>query len=144
MLGTRVQVGPTAAVTIDWVALTVLSAADVGSFLLTDVQPIATGVAVETPVPTQLTRLGRNYPNPFRPSTSIPLHLDRAREGRVAVHAIDGRLVRTLARGILPSGATTLRWDGRDQAGRRVASGVYLVRLTGPGVREARPITLLR
>ncbi len=51
----------------------------------------------------------------------------------LAVYGIDGRRVRVLVQGELPAGEHRLTWNGRDDAGRPVASGVYLIRLAAPG-----------
>ncbi|MBD3222638.1 hypothetical protein GF314_15495, partial [bacterium] len=61
---------------------------------------------------------------------------------------VRGRRVRSLLRGEIPAGSHTVRWNGRDQEGRRVASGQYLARLEvhGPGVHEqlTRRVTVIR
>ena len=53
-------------------------------------------------------------------------------------------LVRTLADGPYPAGIHVLRWDGRDDRGRELASGAYFYRLEADGAREARKLILLR
>ena len=67
-------------------------------------------------------------PNPFNPRTTVSLTL--ARRGAVTLQVFDvrGRLVRTLHRGDLDAGPHELAWDGRDDGGATLASGVYLVR----------------
>ena len=73
------------------------------------------------------------YPNPGRGVTGIQLHLagtsaDRAILGEVAVYDVSGRRLRTIHRGEVPPGLTTLSWDGRDDRGAELRSGVYLLR----------------
>ncbi len=75
-------------------------------------------------------QLQQNYPNPFNPSTVIKFALPQA--GRVQLHIYNsaGQLVRTLANNEMAQGWHELTWDGRDQNGQTVATGVYLYRLT--------------
>jgi flagellar hook assembly protein FlgD len=86
----------------------------------------------------------RCYPNPFNPSTSIALDLPRAGEVRVRMYDVRGALVRELVRGSFASGRHEVIWDGRDDAGAPVASGVYVAeaRALG-GVTRAR-VTLVK
>ncbi|MDZ7267223.1 MAG: Ig-like domain-containing protein [candidate division KSB1 bacterium] len=88
--------------------------------------------AVEEPaaghVPVQFA-LWQNQPNPFNPETNIPFDLPEAALVRLELYDMNGRLVRVLAEEERPAGAHVLRWDGRDQAGQLVHSGVYLYRL---------------
>jgi len=73
-------------------------------------------------------------PNPFNPRTSIVCELDAAAVLRVTVHDARGRLVRTLLAGAREAGSHEIVWDGNDDDGRRVESGVYFVRAeTGRG-----------
>lgn len=67
-------------------------------------------------------------PNPSRGRTAIRMELNRSTPLEVAVYAVDGRRVRTLLRRETRDGTVILDWDGRDDAGRRVAAGTYLVR----------------
>ncbi|HOX25878.1 MAG TPA: FlgD immunoglobulin-like domain containing protein [Candidatus Krumholzibacteria bacterium] len=75
------------------------------------------------------TRLAGAWPNPFNPQTTIAFELARADHARVAVFDLQGRVVRTLVDEDLPAGRHTAVWQGCDDGGRAVASGVYFVRL---------------
>jgi hypothetical protein len=90
------------------------------------------------------TRLMSPWPNPFNPSTSIPFEL--ADGGHVALEIFDvsGRLVRTVCCGTYPAGVHTALWDGRDNAGREAASGVYFCRLTAGLYAATSRLVLLR
>ncbi|MBD3220421.1 T9SS type A sorting domain-containing protein, partial [bacterium] len=66
------------------------------------------------------------YPNPFNPQTTLRLVNPRTGSVEVAVYDLQGRLVRTLVAGDLPAGEHTVAWDGTDQGGRRLGSGVYV------------------
>jgi hypothetical protein len=82
-------------------------------------------------------------PNPCNPSTSIRFDLGSATHVRLQLHDVAGRLVRTLADGPLPAGAHAVGWDGRDDAGRRAASGAYLCRLEAGPVRQTAKLIVL-
>jgi hypothetical protein len=71
--------------------------------------------------------LSRNYPNPFNPGTSFTLELPEDRFTTIAVYNTMGQLLRTLAKRDLPAGVHRLRWDGTDDGGNPVRSGVYYI-----------------
>ena len=81
-------------------------------------------------------------PNPFNPETTIRFTLPRALPVTAEVWRVDGMRVRVLASGAtLAAGEHALRWDGRNEAGQPVASGVYLVRVETPlGRRVTRAV----
>ena len=89
-------------------------------------------------------RVGLPYPNPFNPSTSIVYTLPAKERAMLAVYDITGRKVRELLSGILPAGAHTAVWDGRDADGRAVSSGVYTARITTGRGEVNRKMTLVR
>ena len=68
-------------------------------------------------------------PNPFNGGTSVAFSLAHAEDAAVGVYDLSGRLVRSLQRGVLTPGAHRFEWNGRDEQGRRVAAGIYFVRL---------------
>ena len=72
------------------------------------------------------------------------LYVDVPAAARLDVVDVSGRHLRTLLAGELPAGEHVARWDGRDDAGRALGAGVYLVRLDAGGTREARSLVLLR
>ena len=81
------------------------------------------------------TALLPNYPNPFNPETWIPYHLSETADVTVRIYAADGVLVRTLAlghqvAGIYESHSRAAYWDGKNEVGEPVASGVYFYTLT--------------
>lgn len=93
----------------------------------------------------QLLELKAPAPNPFNPRTTLRFSL--AVEAPVSLHIFDaaGRLVRTLLNDqTLAAGDYQRRWDGRDDGGRAVGSGVYLVRLQGNGEMQSRRMVLVR
>ena len=83
-------------------------------------------------------------PNPFNPQTELAFEIGDAGRARLAIHDAAGRLVRTLVDAALPAGRHVRAWDGRDDAGRRVSGGAYLVRLTVDGrAAPSRKVVLL-
>jgi len=91
------------------------------------------------------TALHAPQPNPFNPTTTIAFELQRAARPVLAIFTADGKRVRTLVGGSqLAAGPHTALWDGRDAAGERVASGVYLVRLEADGESFVRRAVLVR
>lgn len=76
-----------------------------------------------------------NYPNPFNPETWIPYQLPKPADVTVTIYSVNGTLVRTLSFGYQPAGIYQNRsraayWDGRNELGEPVASGVYFYTLT--------------
>lgn len=88
--------------------------------------------------------LAPNRPNPFNPLTEVRFALPAAARAVLTVHDVRGRLVRRLLSADLPAGEHVVRWDGRDDAGRAVASGSYLCRLTADGEHRERKMLLVR
>ena len=88
--------------------------------------------------------LHQNAPNPFNPATSIPFSLARRGTVRLVVHDALGRTVRTLVDGPRAAGTHTLRWDGRDDSGRAVSSGVYICRMRAGAFEKSIKMTFMR
>ena len=88
--------------------------------------------------------VARNYPNPFNPATTIEYQLAAEGPIRLAVFDVRGRQVRLLACGSMPAGRHTAIWDGRDEAGETVASGIYFYRLEGGGASHLGKMVLLK
>jgi len=88
-----------------------------------------------TAVPDQISARGMafepNFPNPFNPTTTIALSLERAQNIRLDIFDARGRLIRNLHDGALVAGRNELQWDGRDGRGLQAASGVYFARARG-------------
>jgi hypothetical protein len=93
------------------------------------------------PGPVALALVGEN---PVRSTASLRLALRGNGRVHVAVYDAAGRRVRTLLDGAMPAGATLLQWDGRDDQGRLVSSGVYFARATAAGGRGTTRIPVAR
>ena len=95
------------------------------------------------------TALLRNYPNPFNPETWIPYQLAESAEVTLTIYDINGQLVRRLALGHQPAGMYQSRsraayWDGRNQLGESVASGLYFYTLTADDFTATRRMMILK
>jgi hypothetical protein len=82
-------------------------------------------------------------PNPSTGPTVLAFQLPRDNNVKVLVHDLRGALVRVLLSGQRPAGTHRTNWDGRDQRGVPVPSGLYFVTLVTPGASEARPVLLI-
>jgi hypothetical protein len=89
-------------------------------------------------------RLHANYPNPFNPSTTVRYDLKQDGPMSLRVYGITGQLVREVIAEVQRAGAHKVVWDGADEAGRQVSSGVYLVELRAGKYRAVRRIMLLK
>jgi len=88
--------------------------------------------------------LSANYPNPFNNTTTIEVGLKKAAVLNITIYNIRGMHVRTLHTGSLSAGTHFFSWDGTNDSGRIVASGVYLYRMTVPGFTKTRKMTFVR
>ena len=84
------------------------------------------------------------FPNPFNPQTTVRLAMARAGAATVQVFDPRGRRVRTLVEGRVEAGLHDLVWDGIDDAGRPVSSGVYFVRAVHPDGVDRHRVSLVK
>jgi endonuclease I len=84
------------------------------------------------------------YPNPFNPTTRVQLYLKQDGPVSVAMYAADGRRVRTLLNETREAGTIDLPWNGADDAGRRVPSGVYFCRMVSGQTADTQKLLLLK
>ena len=91
-----------------------------------------------------ISRLEPNYPNPFNSTTQITYRLAAAGPVRLAIFNVLGQSVRTLVDQVQAAGFYQVHWDGRDQRGGVVSTGVYLMRLHYPGGVQAGRLLLLK
>ena len=88
--------------------------------------------------------LHQNYPNPFNPSTEIRFDLPTARDVKLRIYNQLGQTVRTLVDHRMKAGAYSLKWNGDDEAGHTVASGVYFYNLDAGDFTQIRKMTLVK
>ena len=89
-------------------------------------------------------RLFQNFPNPFNPITELRYQLPEASEVRLSVYNLLGQEVQRLVDGKMAAGVHSAQWDGRDDSGRPLASGVYLCRFRAGDFTQTKRIVLLR
>ncbi len=92
----------------------------------------------------RLAVLYQNYPNPFNPSTSIEFYLPNRERASLRIYDVSGRLVRTIIDGSLTEGGHRYTWDGENDEGRRVSSGVYFYMLRSESIELSRKAVLIR
>ena len=100
-------------------------------------------VSAESNTPAQFD-LAQNYPNPFNPQTMISFYLESPGETALQVFNLNGRLVKTLANTTLQQGRHEAVWNGVDENGVDVGSGVYLARLAVGGQVKVIKMSLIR
>lgn len=88
-------------------------------------------------------RLDPIVPNPTPGAARVSFALPAAADAQVTVYGLAGNRIRTLAGGRLDAGSHALRWDGRSDAGRSIAPGLYFVRVEVGGMRLTRPLVVL-
>ena len=89
--------------------------------------------------------LDQNYPNPFNPSTTIDYRLSRSSQVELAVYNMLGQKIRTLVSDKIQAvGTHSVKWDGRDDSGAQVASGVYIYQLKTGNQVETRKMMLMK
>jgi hypothetical protein len=88
----------------------------------------AAGVIDDTPKPPPLS--ARAYPNPFNPTTTLSIELESPANVAAVIFDAKGRLIKKLWSGPLGAGVHRFAWNGRNEAGQPVASGVYLAMVT--------------
>ncbi len=122
---------------------------NLGDYIYTSSSPVseAVGTGVDDDAPFALPDaiiLQPNYPNPFNPTTTIAYALPRAAEVHLTVYNVLGRAVRALESGYRSAGQHAVEWDGRDDDGSEVASGVYFYRLVAGEITATRKMVLAR
>jgi len=88
--------------------------------------------------------LDQNRPNPFNPSTTIGFSLDQRGHVTLALYNILGQRVRTLVDWMMPAGRHAAAWDGKDENGHQMPSGVYFYQLSVNDFRQSRKMVLLK
>jgi hypothetical protein len=105
---------------------------------------VASSTGVLSPYSPPALVLKPNFPNPFSTSTSIRLELPQHADVSVTIYDVRGRRVVTLEEVGLVAGENTIMWNGRDEVGRLVPSGIYFYSLQSAGITRTRKMVLLR
>ncbi len=105
---------------------------------------LSTTSADDPSVSPNLTSSLRNYPNPFNPSTTISFQAPETGELNLAVYNLKGQRVKTLHKGQILKGQHNILWNGLDERGAAVGSGIYIVRLELNGLRQSHRMMLIK
>ena len=97
----------------------------------------------QTQISADVSRLLLPYPNPFNPTIHLPWSLSRLEPMQLVIYNALGQPIRHLLDGLQSTGDGQTTWDGRDDAGRAMASGLYLAQLRTPRVTHTRSILLI-
>ncbi|MDD3563717.1 MAG: T9SS type A sorting domain-containing protein [Candidatus Cloacimonetes bacterium] len=88
--------------------------------------------------------LSQNYPNPFNPETNISFDMPANGNAKLEIYNVKGQLVKSLFDGAAPFGRTSLVWNGTDNSGHTVTSGLYFYRLSTDHHNETRKMMLMK
>jgi len=95
-------------------------------------------------VPNVTYMLHQNYPNPFNPETTISFDMPKAGFANLSIYNVKGQLIKNLINENLDFGRHSVVWNGTDNNGKPVTSGLYLYRLTTNGVTETKKMMLMK
>jgi hypothetical protein len=109
-----------------------------------DIHVISKANVSGVPPVTYKTALLQNEPNPFNPTTKIAFTLAQAGHATLRIYSVDGKRVRTLFDSKGVEGPNSVVWDGRSDAGRMMATGVYLYRLVTADETQTRKMLLVK
>jgi hypothetical protein len=88
--------------------------------------------------------LFQNYPNPFNPETNISFSLPEESQVSLKIYNLKGQLVSVLVNNILSAGTHFFKWDGRDESGKDVSSGIYFYKLIAGEYSEAKKMVKIK
>ncbi|MDZ7260939.1 MAG: T9SS type A sorting domain-containing protein [candidate division KSB1 bacterium] len=109
----------------------------------TPLPPITSVKSQESPLPYAFS-LSQNYPNPFNPGTTLKYQLPHPSEVTIVVYDVLGKEICTLVDGKKEAGSYTVTWNGTNNAGIQVSSGIYFCKMSTPEFTLMRKMTLLR
>ncbi|MDY0152069.1 MAG: T9SS type A sorting domain-containing protein [Candidatus Cloacimonas sp.] len=120
--------------------------ADGGRVMFTELQivfPIG-GANEDSSVTPVTSLLNQNYPNPFNPVTTISFDMPKAAPATLNIYNVKGQLVKTLFNGTATFGKNNVSWNGTDNSGLNVTSGIYFYRLSTDNKVETRKMMLMK
>ena len=85
-----------------------------------------------------------NYPNPFNPTTTIAFNLVKTSKVTIEVYNLTGKKVRTLVNEVRPAGDNTVVWNGANDNGKTVASGIYLYKIKNGKYTSTKKMILMK
>ncbi len=112
-----------------------------GFYLLNNVREMGSLTVAITP---DRYDLAQNYPNPFNPSTTIEYALPKASSVKLTIYNVAGQAARTLVDDRQKAGSYSVEWDGRDNSGRQMASGIYFYNIKAADFQSVRKMVLIK
>jgi hypothetical protein len=85
-----------------------------------------------------------NFPNPFNPTTIISFELPNDSNVRLEVFNVKGQKLKTLISELLPAGSHSIEWNGKDNSGKNVGSGVYFYKFQSDSTNQVRKMLMLK
>ena len=113
------------------------------SLTVEDPPQLIVGVDDDEQIPINYT-VSQNYPNPFNPRTTISFSVAKSGYAKLSVYNSRGELIRTLLKENVPSGNYNIDWDGKDDMGKSVSSGLYLYKLEVNGTNQIKKMLLMK
>jgi len=104
---------------------------------------ICTGINNDFSIPYEY-KLNQNFPNPFNPETNIRFSLKDPSGVELKIFNLKGQLVKTLISEFYPAGSHQVKWDGTNELGLKVSSGVYIYRVKAGSFVETKRMVLIR
>jgi hypothetical protein len=98
----------------------------------------------DEPTPVLVNALHANYPNPFNPTTTVSYSLAKSGNVSLRIYNTKGQLVKTLVKGSMKAGQNRIVWDGLNDAGKPVSSGLYFYKLDAPDYSSIRKMLMLK
>ncbi len=120
------------------------SISGIGTKVITDAGVNAIIIRVTDGIVPKEFALSQNYPNPFNPSTRFRVDVAATSQVEVAVFDILGRKIATLLNGEKAAGSYSMEWNGQDDQGLNVPTGMYFIRMTAGQFTDSRKVTLLK
>ena len=88
--------------------------------------------------------LSENHPNPFNPQTEISYDLPNAGQVELSIYNLLGQRIKTLVDEFQAAGHKTVRWDGTDEEGNKIASGIYFYRIKAGDFVDSKKMILMK
>jgi len=133
----------TTMVSLEWYTAIIFGLAIGERFMVDDLTIVTTEVAVPVSAPDQPI-INAAFPNPANPAVTVEYRMAWAGSARLEIFDLAGRRVRTLVDGWQEIGRHQVRWNGRDEGGRALASGTYFVRIVTDAGVDRRAVSLVR
>ena len=88
--------------------------------------------------------LQQNYPNPFNPETTIQYTIDKPRHLTMKIYNINGELIKTLINETIPAGNHQVKWNGTNEFGEKVSSGIYFSNIKSENFTSTLKMMMLK